>query len=123
MSLRLKALQAEDRPRFPAAIPEWGFDAFVQTLTAADYDDYESWAFQKGDGSNYRAKLVCRALVDAQGQRVFTDEDATAVGHKSAAVVGRLFDVVAQHNRTSIEDLEQLRKNCEAGPSAGSPSA
>lgn len=122
MSLRLQALQAQDRPRFPVEIPEWGFSAYVQTLTAADYDDYESWSFKKSDGENYRAKLVCRALVDEQGQRVFADEDATAVGHKSAAVVGRLFDIVAQHNRTSLEDLEQLRKNSEAGPSGGSPS-
>lgn len=122
MNLRLQALQADDRPKFPVAIPEWGFSAFVQTLTAADYDDYEAWAFKKDDGANYRAKLVCRALVDEQGQRVFTDEDATAVGHKSAYVVGRLFDLVALHNRTSVADLEELRKNSKAGPSAGSPS-
>lgn len=123
MNLRQQALLAEDRPRVPVDIPEWGFSAFVQTLMAEDYDDYESWAFKKDDGNNYRAKLVCRALVDEHGNRIFTDDDAAAVGKKSALVVGRIFNVVAAHNRTSLDDMEELKKNSPAGQSGDSPSA
>lgn len=125
MSLRNKILLAEDRPRHSVALPEWGVEGlFVDTLSAADRDDYESWAFGD-DRSNYRAKLVCRALVDGEGNRVFSDEDAPAVGHKSAAVVARIFDAAVRLNGLLRSDVEDLEKNSVRAASdasdAGSP--
>jgi len=126
MDLRHQILSAEDRPRHSVALPEWGIDElFVDSLSAADRDDYERWAFGD-DRSNYRSKLVCRALVDAQGNRVFSDDDATALGHKSAKVVSRVFDLALKLNGLLGSDVEELRKNSAGAASddsaAGSPS-
>lgn len=126
LTIRQKILQAADKPRYPVAVPEWCEDTLsIATLSAADRDDYEQWAFGD-DRSNYRAKLVCRALVDAGGQRVFSDDDAPALGTKSAAVVSRLFDVAVQANGLLKSDVEDLEKNCAGAASdasdSGSPS-
>lgn len=124
---RQAILLAEDRPRYAVALPEWGVDGlFVATLSAADRDDYDNWAFGE-DNTNWRAKLVCRALVDATGSRVFTDEDATAVGHKSAAVIARIVNAACKHNgllKGDIEDYEKKSARAASDASAaGSPSS
>lgn len=120
MSLRNKILLADDRPRHSVALPEWGVDGlYVATLSAADRDDYESWAFGD-DRANYRAKLVCRALVDGEGNRVFTDDDAHAVGLKSAAVVSRIFDAAVRLNGLLRSDIEELEKNSAGAASDAS---
>lgn len=126
MSIRKQILLAEDRPRHAIALPEWGVGTlYVNTLSAADRDDYERWAFGD-DRSNYRAKLVCRALVEENGARVFEDDDATAVGHKSAAVVARIFDLACHVNGLLKSDVEDLEKNSARAGSddsgSGSPS-
>lgn len=123
MSLRNKILLAEDRPRHRVVIPEWGLadgDVYIATLSAADRDDYEKWTFDKADGVNFRARLVARALVDAEGNRIFADEDATALGHKSAAVVSRLFHLACQANGLLKSDIEELEKNSLGAASNGS---
>lgn len=119
MNLAQQILLVEDRPTVPINLPEWGVSLFVQTLTAKDRDDYDFWAY--GDSrENVSAKLVCRALVDEHGNRVFCDDDAVAVGNKSAKVVSRIFDVAVRHNGMRKSDLDELVKNSEAAPSGGS---
>lgn len=121
LTIRQKILQAQDKPTFAVAVPEWCEDTlYIRTLSAAERDDYEMWTFVASDRSNYRAKLVCRALIDADGNRVFEDDDAPALGTKSSQVVSRLFDIATKVNGLLQADVEELEKNCAGAGSAAS---
>jgi hypothetical protein len=72
---------------------------------------------------NVRAKLVVRSVVDEDGNRVFRDQDAPALGEKSAAVLDKLYDVASRLSKVTQEDVEELAKNSAAGQTGDSPSS
>jgi hypothetical protein len=100
------------------ADPETGDDLVrVKALTGAERDAYEASCTQdRGKQgmvrvlANIRAKLVVRCLVDAEGNRIFKDTDASALGEKSSAALDRLFEVAARLSRLSEEDVEEMGK-------------
>jgi hypothetical protein len=119
----LKAVDIETRE---VSVPEWGGSVLVRGLSGTERDAYEASqmierpAVDK-DGKrirgqmemhrsilNIRAKLVVRALVDADGKRLFKDEDAAALGKKAGAVLDRLFDVAAELSGLTAEDVDAL---------------
>ena len=51
------------------------------------------------------------SMVDAQGQRLFSEADVAALGKKSAAALGRVYDAAARLAGLSAEDVEELTKN------------
>ena len=74
----------------------------VRGLTAGERDDYEQNMVEVGpDGrsrvkahqTNLRASLVVRCLVDDDGNRLFSDRDATKVGEVDGSVIDELWDV------------------------------
>ncbi len=90
---------ADDRTHEDVPVPEWGGTVRVVGLSAADRDAYEA-AFVDAKGKpavqrlrNVRAKLLVKCLVDEDGNRLFSDDKAKALGQKNGAVVDRLFDV------------------------------
>lgn len=72
--------------------------------------------------ANMRARLVVLTLVDADGKRVLGDEDADALGEKSAAVIARLFDVAQRVNALSADEVKALEKNSVTSPGGDSAS-
>lgn len=119
-------LAADDLETREVHVPEWadpetGDDVvFVKALSGAERDAYEG-SLRSIRGStvipnlaNARAKLVARALVDENGQRIFTDKQIDQLGSKSAAVLERLFDVAAEMSGLNDEDVEQMVGNSEA---------
>ena len=72
------------------------------------------------DTVNARAKLVVRALVDENGDRLFKDQDAGALGAKSGAVLDRLFDIVAEMSGISDTAVADAEGNSEPDPSGDS---
>lgn len=116
-------LGADDLTRERVDVPEWGGEVYVAMLTGRDRDAFEAGC-QNDDGSknwvNVRARLAVRCIVDEQGQRIFSDADAEALGRKSAAALARVFDVAARLNHLTEKDLEDLEKNSRGGPSAAS---
>ena len=102
-------------------VPEWGGAVLVQGLTAAERDDFEASCVQ-GRGrkatvniQNIRAKAVVLAVRDATGARIFSLDDAPALGRKNAAAVNRIFEVFMRMNGLSEEDVEELAGNSERG--------
>lgn len=129
MSLRDQILQADDLERQEVEVPEWGVSVWVRGLTSAERDDYESELLEiTEDGDkvlhreNARAKLLVRAVVDEDGNRVFGDEDVEALGEKSGRATDRLFDVAQELSGVTEEDVEELAGNSPGGPGEGSPS-
>jgi hypothetical protein len=129
MLSREQILAAADLPREEVLIPEWGGTVWVRTLSAAERDAFEAASVQaRGKDrsvnlANLRARLAVLCLVDEQGQRLFTDTDAVALGQKSAKALAKVYDVAARLNGLSADDVEELAKNSASGPSAASASS
>jgi hypothetical protein len=120
-------LQAVDLKTEIVDVPEWGGSVVVTELMAHDRDAYEQSMWNdRGNGrmvsnrDNVRARLVVRSLVSPDGQRLFADEEADALGAKSAAVIDRLFDVAARLSGMDEKDVEAEGKDFDPLHSAGS---
>lgn len=110
-------LKAQDLPTEVVEIPEWNGAVIVRGLTGAERDAFEqSIVEQRGKNTrmnlrNIRAKLVALTVVDEEGNRVFSDEDAEALGKKSAAALDRIFAVAQRLSGLRPEDVEELAGN------------
>jgi hypothetical protein len=98
-------------------VPEWKGAVTVRGLTGDERDDFEATCV-RGRGRktevnlrNFRAKLVARACVTDDGNRLFSDEDALALGKKSGAAINRVYEVAARLSGLTEEDMEELAKN------------
>src|SRR5690349_7103464 len=123
-------LQAEDHKTEDVDVPEWGGTVRVRSLSGAERDAYEAHIVQVGaDGSkkvnvkNLRGKLVSLTCIDEDGGRLFSDEDAEALGAKSAAALERVFDVARHLSGLTEDDVEELAEGFADAPSGGSTSA
>lgn len=122
-------LDVDDRDYEDVAVPEWGGTVRVTALSGTDRDAYEAaMADAKGKPAgvrlqNFRAKLVSKCLIDADGSRIFSDSDVKALGGKSAAVLDRLFDVATRLSGMGKRAVEDAEGNSESGQSGDSTSA
>jgi len=117
MNLREAILAAQDSKRIPVEVPEWGVKVYLRTLTGAERDAFEG-GLMKGKGknrapdlANLRARLVALCAVDADGKRIFADDDIHALGGKAAAPLDRLFSAAQELNSLSDKDVEELEGN------------
>ena len=109
---RAAILAADDMRRERLAVPDWGGDVFVRTLTGKERERLENaWRAASGAGENARASLLAVALVDEAGKRLFTDADIEALADKAAPVLDRLFDVACILNRIGDAVVEELAGN------------
>jgi hypothetical protein len=111
-------LAADDQKTEKVEVPEWGGCVYVRSMSAYDRDQYEAEQtnLKKEGGDaidlrNFRARLVARTACDADGNRLFTNEDAEALGSKSALAMSRLFKVASRLNGLTDKDLTDLEKN------------
>lgn len=122
-------LTAQDIQREEVDVPEWGGKVLVQGLTGQERDAFEA-SMIKGKGknaevnlANLRAKLVARSVINADGQRLFTDDEIPVLAKKSAAALDRVYSVAQRLSGISAEDVEELTKNSETAPSEDSGSS
>jgi hypothetical protein len=96
-----------------------GLDApiFVRGLSARERDAFEA-SCMAGKGKarglnmdNVRARLLVRSICDANGERVFADHEADALGAVPAAVIDRLFTIAQQLSGLSPTDVDDLAGN------------
>jgi len=113
---------ARDIPEEIVPCPEWGGDARIVGFSGAARDAWESDLLAAGAGhdgesvvksrmENIRASLVARCLVDADGNRLYSDAEIAALGRKSAVVLDRLYEVASRLNKLRKSDIEELEKN------------
>ena len=65
----------------------------------------------EADLANLRARLVALCAVDADGKRIFADDDIPALGGKASAPLDRLFSAAQELNGLSGKDVEDLEGN------------
>ena len=92
-------LAADDLPRESVTVPEWGGEVLVRTMTGTERDAFETSLLEKDKRmENMRARLVSLTLCDETGERMFSDDEVTALGKKSAIALDRVFAVAQRLN-------------------------
>jgi hypothetical protein len=113
--LREMILGTNDLPSEVVEVPEWDAKVRVRGMTAREKDAFVAQITNLSTGEmswqNATALLIVRTVVDDDGQRVFSDADADALGEKSAAATQRLFNVAQRLSAFSEEDLDQIAQD------------
>lgn len=121
MSLRDDILNAPSPKVEPIDIPEWGIKAYIRVMSGHERD---MWDNRNGTSlDNARARYAVLVLCDEQGQRIFQDNDADALGFKDWRALDRIWDVGHAHNKQTKASLEAEIKNSEAAQSGNSSSS
>lgn len=98
-------------------VPEWGGEVLVRELTGSERDEWEgSLLTDEGQVTSHimrgaRARLASLAVIDSDGERVFTDEDVEELGGLSGIALDRVFGVVCKLSGLRQQDIEELEKN------------
>ncbi|MGW5639623.1 hypothetical protein [Streptomyces sp. NPDC003832] len=113
-------LAADDLPREPVEVPEWGGTVLVQGMDGTSRDRFEaSMVNDKLTGvskdkalDNYRARLAALTLVDESGKRLFrSDAEVKRLGTKSAQALTRVVAVGSRLSGLTDSDVEELTGN------------
>lgn len=120
-------LKVDDRKYEEVAVPEWGGTVRVRSLTGRERDQFESSLVDKKTGqasrlANARARLVAMTLVDEDGNRLFSTDDVSALGTKSAAALERVFTAARRLCGMTDDDLAELVEDFSGDPSGSSTS-
>ena len=106
------------------AVPEWGGDVLVGTLTGKQRDKFETEFASASKGErgmdNIRAKLCAFSLRDEDGNSIFTLKDVNELGTKSAAALDRVFTAALSLNGFTQSDVDELAGNSEETQGADS---
>jgi hypothetical protein len=115
-------LSVDDLGLLRLHVPEWNGDVFIRVMTVGERDAYENeWQRKKEAGvDDFRTKFLVRCLVDENGNRLFDNGDVAKLAQKSARVMNRIWMAAMEHNNLSDQSIEELAKNSEPGPTAGS---
>lgn len=110
-------LKADDRATREVEVPEWGGSVLCSSMSAAERDAFEASMLDnkgKSDKSklqNFRARFVAACVVDADGNRLFSDKDVVEFGKKSSRPISVLFDICREINGMTEKDVEDIEKN------------
>lgn len=112
----LAGIQRLPPPREEVDVPGVGV-VLVRGLTLRERDGYEAaMLLQRGKNvklnqENIRAKLLVMCVINAAGEQVFKEDDATALGGLPALVLEPVFQVAQRLSGLSSEDVEELAGN------------
>ena len=121
-------LKAADASPEEVSVPEWGGTVLVRGMTGKERDAFEVSLLQPGRGGrrevsavNVRAKVVARCVVDDDGNRMFTDGEASDLGDLPAAGLDRVYAVAARLSGMSDDAQEEAVR--DFGPADGGGSS
>lgn len=109
-------------------VPQWKLLVRVRGLMGYERDEYEmSVMDQRGKNIkvelvNARARLVAMAVVDPEGNRIFTDEDIPMLSAKSAAGLNLVYDVAKALSGIGDDDIDELLGKSKVPTTSVAPS-
>jgi hypothetical protein len=116
---REQILQSADLPSEEVEVPEWGGSVRVSRLSGlhrAELDDVlrgvlgENKTLTSVTGLQYTLALIVRAVVDDEGNRIFSDEDVESLRTKSDEALARVGEVAARLNGIGAKAQEDIKK-------------
>ena len=130
MALLSKAqiLAADRRKSRDVNVPEWGGQVRLREMSGDERDAWEAETFQP-DAQGHtqlntlqvRSRLLLRCLVDAEGRRLFIDDEVARLGCLSASTLQKPDTEALAWKQLHAEDNEKRGGNQGDGPSAGNP--
>ena len=114
MLTRDEILGLDDRKPVKVPVPEWGTDVWVRPMSAAERDALDSETIERREGrkpSNWRARLAVKVICREDGERLFNNDDADALGKKSQLAIDRVIEAASRSNALADKDIAELEKN------------
>ena len=109
----LQAARNAKIERDEISIPELGGKVFVRGMSGKERDEFEEGLrIRKGKRSgqtdlrNFRARLAVKIIVDGEGQRILTDDDAAIFGQMPAGVLDRIISRCTELSGLAEEEIE-----------------
>ena len=124
-------LKADDLEIVDVDVPEWGGIVRVRALSGTARDAYDASLVRMGtngqplrdrdgepvmDITNRRAKLIVLAVVNDDGDPLFSLADVAALGAKSGVALERVADAIERLSGMNDEAVEDAEGNSEAAP-------
>lgn len=94
---------------------EWGGSVTIRELTGEDRDALEAATIidDKVNLENLRSKVLAMSLIDADGNHMFTIDEASALAKKSGKIVVRLYAIAKRLSGLGEDELTNLVKKSE----------
>jgi hypothetical protein len=102
-------LNVVDLPVKAVKVPEWGDRVVVHVRTLSGLEAEATKDMYKGD--NFLGRYAALMISDEQGQRLFADEDAQALGAKNNDVLRRICEAAQELNGLTEEAHKETEKN------------
>jgi len=133
MDLRSDLLAVNDCKCEKLDIPEWGHVGTTQLYARGLTLDERTAIANEANSANGASdatknniltrRLVLYGVCNADGVRVFADEDFELLGRKNANVLDRIGLKVSALSKLGADDVKELEKNSEATPTGSSASS
>lgn len=120
---KTQILALDDRITEDVWVPVWKSFVRVRALTVGERDRYEADMLegkgknQKVNLTNARAKLIQLAVIDENGEPMFTKAEASVIAQKSSAAIEPLFEAARRLSAMTDDDIEELTGNSETSQS------
>jgi hypothetical protein len=107
-------------------VPEWGGKVRLLQMGGTERDDWEEHCGRRRNETQRqvfpfaRATLVARCLVDAEGNRLYADEEVPLLSAKAGSTLDFLFDECVALNKLGKQAEDDAVKNSETAPCGGS---
>lgn len=97
-----------------APVTAWGVPAFIKIMSGTERDDWEGGILGENGKVNhtqFRAKLLVKALADESGARIFSEDDLATLSAGDSIEIDRLFQIARERNKVTKKDEDELVKN------------
>jgi len=120
--------QANDVEMKKVAVPEWGGDLYVRSMTGGDRTKFEMAVTSDNAKTAEKAKqqakvrIIIMTACDEEGNLLFSESDVHWLSKKAAKPIERVFEAARILNGIGTEDIEELAGNSDEVQGDGSPS-
>lgn len=106
-----------DLPTQVVEVPEWGGEVEIRCFTAEQRDRLESALLNENkdgktpDITNHRVRVVSEAIIDENGNQVFSADDVVALSKKSFVAINKVYKAAIKLSKMRKQDIEEDEKN------------
>ncbi len=101
-------------------VPEWDGSVYLIPISATDRARLENVSINDSKADNrkvdQRSMLCAMSIVNAEGKRLYQDNEVAILGKRNARALDRIMDKVMELSGMRQQDFEDAAKNSGAAP-------